>query len=102
MVQLVNKTVEIKEELFYQTRKSHGVDVRSGKHVPRTDAADYEAALKILEDTKAHLKIKGRTFGDLDLPENLFDDKIFDRAQFYRWITGKNEEATAVIKAKQE
>ena len=97
-VQLVNQTVEIKEELFYKTRKSHGVDIRSGNHVPRDDTADYKAILEYLDKNDAHLKKKGRTFGDYDLPGNLFD--YFDRAQFYRWIAGKNEEAAGILKQK--
>ena len=46
------------------------------------------------------MKVAGRTFGDYELSENLFDSKLFDRAQFYRWLTGKNQEACEIIKAK--
>ena len=100
-VQLVNKTVEIKEELFYVTRKTHGVGIRSGNHVPRDDSPDYKLILDFLQENEAHIKKKdGRTFGDYDLPEDLFD--YFDRAQFYRWVTGKNEEAAGILEAKTE
>ena len=40
-VQLVNSTVDIKEELFWHTRQSHGVSIRSGKRNPRSDSKDY-------------------------------------------------------------
>ena len=99
-VQLVNKTVEIKEELFYQTRKSHGIEVRSGNHVARDDTADYNAVLEFLAENDAHMKKEGRIFGDYDLPEDLFGH--FDRAEFYRWISVKNEEAAGILRQKRE
>ena len=98
-VQLVNKVVEIKEELFYQTRRSHGVDIRSGNHVPRDDTPDYKAAMDFLEENEAHIKKKGRKFGGNDLPEDIFD--YFDQAQFYRWIACKNVEASKIIEHKK-
>ena len=100
-VQLVNKTVEIKEELFYKTRKSHGINIRSGNHVARDDTEDYQAVLEFLAQNEAHLKKKeGRRFGDYDLPEDLFTH--FDRAQFYRWISNKNTEAAEILYQKRE
>ena len=44
-VQQVNRTLDIKEELFLKTRESHGVDIRSGEHNPRSDARDYDILL---------------------------------------------------------
>ena len=57
----------LNEELFYQTRRSHGVDIRSGNHVPRDDTPDHKAAMDFLEENEAHIKKKGRKFGDNDL-----------------------------------
>ena len=100
-VQLVNKTVEIKEELFYKTRKSHEVGIRSGNHVARDDTPDYKATLEFLFENEAHLnKMSGRTFGDYDLPEDLFT--YFDRANFFRWIAGKNEEAAGILENRRK
>jgi hypothetical protein len=99
-VQLVNKTVEIKEELFYKTRKSHGINIRSGNHVARDDTEDYKAVLEFLAQNEAHLKKDGRRFGDYNLPEDLFTH--FDRAQFYRWISTKNTEAAEILYQKRE
>ena len=81
-VQQVNKTVEIKEQLFFETRKSHGVTIRSGRHNPRSDKPDYDILVKHLEETKAHLEIPGRLFGDYKLPKCLMNDKRFDQAAF--------------------
>ena len=50
-VQQVNRTLDIKEELFLKTRESHGVDIRSGKHNPRSDARDYDSLFSHLTDT---------------------------------------------------
>ena len=100
-VQQVNQTVEIKEQLYYETRRSHGVTIRSGRHVPRSDQDDYEILRQNLEDTKAHLRIPGKLFGDFDLPEDLMSDKKFDQAAFYRWLTGKNEKAVSLIEAQR-
>ena len=47
------------------------------------------------------MKIRGRKFGDFVFPENLMDDRRFDRAKFFRWITQKNEEAKDIIVAKR-
>ena len=98
-VQLINKIVEIKEQLFYTTRKSHGVDIRTGKHIARDDTADYKAALDFFSENEAHLQKPGRTFGDYALPADLFEN--FDRAQFYRWIAVKNEEAAGTLKRRK-
>ena len=100
-VQQVNKTVEIKELVFHETRRSHEVSIRSGRHVPRSDLADYQLVFKCLEDTEAHLKKPGRQFGNFDLPDDLLTDERFDQAAFYRWLTGKNEEAESVMEANR-
>ena len=99
-IQQVNHVVDIKEELFVKTRDSHGIDVRSGRHKPRTDKSDFEALLKMLEKTEAHRKISGRSFGDLDMPGNPLDSKVVDKASFFRWITSKNKEACKILNAK--
>ena len=94
-VQLINKIVDIKEELHYKVRKSHGVKIRSGAHHARDDTADYRTAIEFLQQNGAHDKLAVRTFGEYDLTEDLMD--YFDKAQFYRWLTGKNKEATEVL-----
>ena len=99
-VKQVNSMVDVKEELYAQTRLSHGVKLRSGRHVPRSDESDYRILIQNLTETKAHLKIPGRLFGTFDLPENIMDDKRFDQAKFYRWVVQKNEEAKDFIEAK--
>ena len=99
-VQLINKVVEIKEELFYKTRKSHGVGVRTGNHVARDDTADYLATLEFLSVNEAHLRKSGREFGEYDLPADPM--LYFDRAPFFRWITGKNEEAAAILENRNK
>ena len=98
-VQQVNKVVDIKEELFYQTRKSHGVEIRSGTHVSQDDTVDYNSALEFLAESEAHLKKEGRTFGEYNLPGDLYEH--FDGAQFYRWISTKNREASEVLRQKR-
>ena len=101
-VKQVNHTVDIKEELYIQTRLSHGVSLRSGRHVPRSDQTDFETLVINLTDMEAHIeKEEGRRFGDIEFPENLMDDSRFDKTQFYRWVASKNEEAKAVIEAKR-
>ena len=99
-VQHVNNTVDIKEELFYETRKSHGVSIRSGKHNARSDTEEYKMLLSHLSETKAHVIIEGRTFGDIMYPKNLMDDDRFDKVQFYRWIVQKNNEAKKALRAR--
>ena len=94
-VQLTNKTVDIKEELFLKTREDHGVPIRSGNHNARDDTADYFAALKYLAENEAHLKIRGRSFGKYDLPADL--NSHFTTANFYRWISSKNKEAATTL-----
>ena len=101
-VQQVNATVDIKEELFLKTRESHGVRIRSGNHRARSDDKDYAMLLTHLTETQAHMKIEGRTFGDFQFPENLMEDDMFNRAEFYRWLGTKNKEAKAVLVAKRK
>ena len=100
-VQQVNKTLDIKEELFLETRRSHGVDIRSGRHNPRSDAKDYAMAFSHLTETKAHLKVRGRAFGNLRFCEDLMEEEKFNKAEFYRWLVSKNKEAKTVIAAKR-
>ena len=100
-VQQVNRTLDIKEELFLRTRESHGVDIRSGRHNPRSDARDYDLLFSHLTDTKAHVKVEGRPFGDLKFKEDLMDDERFNKVEFYRWIASKNKEAKYVLAAKK-
>lgn len=98
-VQQVNKTVEIKEQLYHETRKAHGVEIRSGRHNPRSDHPDYELIFQNLESTQAHIIVPGRSFGDFDLPKDFFCHSKFDKAGFFRWLSGKNSEAESVIEA---
>lgn len=100
-VQHVNNTVDIKEELFYETRKSHGVNIRSGKHNARSDTEDYKMLFSHLTETRAHVIIEGRTFGDIMFPKNLMDDDRFDKVQFYRWLVHKNNEAKSALRARE-
>ena len=97
-VQLVNKTIEVKEKFYHETRKSHGIRIRSGRHVPRPDNADYQAILKCLDDTEAHLIVPGRSFGNYSLPKDI--TKRFDNASFVRWLTSKNKEAKSVFQVQ--
>ena len=97
-VKLINKIVDIKEELYFTTRKSHGVKIRSGAHYARDDSTDYQTAVHFLRENSAHEKLKGRKFGQYDLPQNLYDH--FDRAQFYRWISNKNKEMADIHKQR--
>ena len=100
-VQQVNKTLDVKEEFFLQARMSHGVKIRSGKHTARSDSKDYDMLFFNLTETRAHMKINGRTYGDFHLPENILEDERFSNAGFYRWLVSKNKEAKAVINAKR-
>ena len=100
-VQLVNKTIEIKEKLYHETRKAHGVRIRCGRHVPRPDTNDYKAILKCLDETEAHVIIPGRRFGDYSLSADITRDKRFDRASFLRWLTTKNREAISIFQVSQ-
>ena len=95
-----NKSIDIKEQLFYNTRKTHGVDIRRGRHNPRSDGKDYEALFYHLTETRAHMKLPGRTFGDISYPANILDDELFDKSAFYRWLIQKNNEANSVLGAK--
>ena len=47
------------------------------------------------------MKINGRAFGDINIPENLMDDERFDKVGFYRWLVLKNNDAKSVLKAKR-
>ena len=100
-IQQINKGVDIKEELYIQTRISHGVNIRSGKHNPRSNTEDFNLLLDMLEKTEAHKKKEGRQFGEFSLSANLLESAVFDEASFYRWITEKNKEAQKILKAKQ-
>ena len=100
-VQQVNSTLDIKEELFLKTRESHGVDIRSGKHNARSDRKDYEMLFSLLSDTRAHVQVSGREFGDVDFGKDLMEDDRFDKTEFYRWIVAKNKEAKSVLTAKK-
>ena len=97
-IQLVNKTIDIKEELYFTTRLSHGVKIRSGNHHARDDTADYKAAIKFLIENCAHKKIENRQFGNYDLSNNLYN--YFDRAQFYRWISNRNKEVVDLLEQR--
>ena len=101
-VKQVNHMVDIKEELYSTTRLSHGVIIRSGRHVPRSDAKDFQLLIDNLTKTEAHVRKPGRVFGSFEFPENILDDEKFDKAQFYRWIAEKNLEARDVEYAKQK
>ena len=100
-IQQVNKTLDIKEELFLATRKSHGVDIRSGRHNPRSDATDYAILFANLTETEAHLKVKGRAFGNLRFCEDLMEEDKFNKVEFNRWLVSKNKEARTMITAKR-
>ena len=54
-----------------------------------------------LTDTRAHMRIEGRSFGEFSMPENLLEDKRFNEADFYRWLVLKNKEAKSVLEAKR-
>ena len=99
-VQQVNSMLDIKEELFLRTRVSHGVSVRSGKHNARSDTQDYALLFSHLSEVKADKKVSGRNFGDFKFKEDLMDDSVFDKAEFYRWIATKNKEAKITLYAK--
>ena len=89
-----------KEELFFHTRIVHGVEIRSGKHKARDDTEDYKAMLDYLKENEAHLKKPGRKFGSYELSEDLF--KYFDQAKFFRWVSGKNEEAIDILENRKK
>ena len=101
-VQQINCTLDVKEELFLSMRESHGVNIRSGRHNARSDDKDYDMLFSSLTDTRAHMRIEGRTFGDLTFGENLLEDKRFDQVEFYRWIVTKNKEAKSALSAKKK
>ena len=100
-VQLVNQTIEIKEKFYHEVRKAHGIKIRSGRHVPRSDTVDYKTAFKCLDETEAHLRIPGRSFGNFDFPLDITEDPRFDKASFIRWLTTKNKEAKSVFKVTE-
>ena len=100
-VKQVNHMVDIKEELYIKTRLSHGVRIRSGRHVPRSDENDFQILVNNLTEMEAHIMKPGRKFGNFKLPEDIMDEKKFDKTQFYRWIALKNQEARDVTEAKK-
>ena len=55
-----------------------------------------------LTKTEAHLKIDGRSFGNLEFPDDILDNHYFDKVVFYRWLSAKNKEAGDFIKAKEK
>ena len=75
---------------------------RSGRHKTRSDDEDYATIFSHLTETRAHKKIEGRTFGNLNFPADLMDDNRFDKVQFYRWLVVKNKEAKSVLMAKRK
>ena len=83
--------------MYIHTRASHGVTLRSGRHVARSDTKDFESLMKNLMELEAHKVIDGREFGHYVYPENILDDEIFDKSKFYRWIANKNDEAKGII-----
>ena len=97
-IQQVNAVLDIKEELFYHTRRVHGVTVRKGKHNARSDGYDFEKLLKNLQQTDAHLVKPGRQFGNLEYPKNILDDDLFNKASFFRWLTQKNKDFASSFK----
>ena len=100
-VMQTNKCIDIKEQLFYNTRKTHGVNIRKGRHNPRSDDKDYNALVFHLNETRAHKRLPGRTFGDIKYPANLLDDEKFNKSAFYRWLIQKNKEAKSELRAKK-
>ena len=101
-VKQVNQMVDVKEDLYLHTRISHGVHLRSGRHVPRSDEADFNRLVTNLTKLEAHVKKPGRKFGELKVPRNVMDDLRFDKTRFYRWIAKKNDEAGGVLEAKKK
>ena len=75
--------------------------MRTGRHNARSDQKDYDMLFSHLTDTRAHMRIEGRTFGELNFTENLMEDDRFDNVEFYRWIVTKNKEAKSVLEAKR-
>ena len=95
-VKQVNHMVDIKEELYNTTRLSHGVTIRSGRHVSRSDVKDFQLLVDNLTKIEAHIVKPGRKFGSFEYPPDIMNDAKFDKAQFYRWICQKNKEARNV------
>ena len=93
--------VDIKEELYIKTRLSHGVRIWSGRHRPRSDENGFQILFKNLTEMEAHIMKPGMKFGNFKLPEDIMDEKKFDKTQFYRWIALKNQEARDVTEAKK-
>ena len=100
-VKKVNAVIDIKEKLFLRMREAHGVLVRNGSRKARSDSMDYKKLFNHLTEKEAHLKIENRPFGSFELKENLMEDDRFDKAKFYRWLTGKNRELKKVLEAKR-
>ena len=80
----VNQMVDIKEDLFLHTMISHGIHLISGRHVPRSDKADFKRLVTNLTNLKAHVKETGRKLGELEVPRNVMDDPRLDRTRFNR------------------
>ena len=100
-IQQMNATVDIKEQLFLLMRESRGIRIRSGKHKARTDDKDYDMLFNHLTETKAHLKVHGRIYGDFNLRENIMNDNRFDNVPFYRWLSTKNKEMRNVLNTRK-
>ena len=71
-------------DLYLQTRLNHGVHLRSGRHVPRSDEPDFKRLVTNLTNLEAHVKKPGRKFGELEVPRNVMDDPRLNRTKFYR------------------
>ena len=84
--------MDIKEKLYIHTLVAHGVNLRSGRHVPRSDKDDFDMLVKNLAELEVHVKKEGRSFGHYELPANVMEDKRFDKSRFYRWINSKIKE----------
>ena len=89
-IKKINQVIDIKEKLYHHVRKSHGVTIRSGVHNSRSDEADYNLLLENLNQTQAHIQLKGRKFGNLKYPSNIMEAEMLNKAAFYRWLTQKN------------
>ena len=76
-----------------------GVTIRSGAHKARSDAKDYQVMMQALKETEADKFVAGRKFGNLQFSENLLEFEDFDQAGFFRWLTKKNTDAGASLKA---
>ena len=98
-IKKINSVIDIKEKLYHHARKVHGVTIRSGAHKARSDAKDYQVMMQALKETEADKFVAGRKFGNLQFSENLLEFEDFDQAGFFRWLTKKNTDAGASLKA---